>query len=320
MRIYINAGLDESARARLEEGLRGRQLSWAPPTPTVLVAGGADAALGDSTIAFGQPDPDALLSADQLRLVQLSSAGWARYDREDLRAAFARRGVALCSASSVYADPVAEHAVAMILSLLRRLPDAHDEQRGAHGWLHHELRAGARLLAGETVLLLGYGSIAQKMVARLRAFGAVLIGYRRQPRGDEAIPVVDRAGLPAALASADHLVDLLPEGPATHHFVDATLLAQCKRGARFYNVGRGDTVDQLALLAALRAGQLDAAWLDVTSPEPLPPADPLWTTPRLYITPHSAGGHRGEQRRYVEHFLANLSALEAGRALVDRVI
>ena len=319
MSIYVNAGLDETARARLALGLPDRPLRWASPVATMLVAGGADEALRDATIVFGQPDPMSLLGAKQLKLVQLSSAGWARYDRQDLRAAFARRGTALCSASSVFADPVADHALAMILSLLRRLPEAEDEQRGDRRWLFTELRAGSRLLSGETVLLLGYGAIAQKIAARLRPFGCKIVGYRRRPRGDEEIPVVDHAGLGAALAGADHVVDLLPEGAATHHFVDAAFLSQCKRGSRFYNLGRGDTVDQGPLIEALRSGRLDAAFLDVTTPEPLPPTDPLWTTPRLFLTPHTAGGHLGEQRRTVDHFLSNLAAFEAGRALADRV-
>lgn len=319
MTIWINATLDEAARTRLETGLAGRDVIWATAPGTVLEPGAADPALAGASVAFGQPDPAGLLAAASLRLVQLSSAGWARYDRDDLRAVMNERGAALCSASSVFADPVAEHVVAMILALLRRLPDALDEQRGTHRWRYAELRAGSRLLAGETVLLLGYGSIAERIVARLRPFGAVLLGYRRTPRGDEGIPIVDRTGLGAALEGADHIVDLLPEGPATAHFVDAALLARCKPGARFYNVGRGGTVDQDALITALRSGQLDAAWLDVTTPEPLPASHPLWATPGLYVTPHSAGGHAGEQLRYVEHFLANLAALEAGQPLRDRV-
>ena len=93
-----------------------------------------------------------------------------------------------------------------------------------------------------------------------------------------------------------------------------------KPGAAFYNVGRGTTVDQDALLAALQSGHLAAAWLDVTDPEPLPPAHPLWTTPNCYITPHSAGGHRTEPARLLQHFLGNLRLFERGETLNDRVI
>ncbi len=93
-----------------------------------------------------------------------------------------------------------------------------------------------------------------------------------------------------------------------------------KRGARFYNIGRGPTVDQPSLIAALADRHLDAAYLDVTDPEPLPPDHPLWSAPNCFICPHTGGGHREESVRLVRHFLANLALFEAGQPLVDRVI
>jgi len=92
-----------------------------------------------------------------------------------------------------------------------------------------------------------------------------------------------------------------------------------KNGAVFYNVGRGVTVDQPALLAALRSGRLAAAYLDVTDPEPPPPDDPIWSVPNCWITPHAAGGHQDESERVVAHFLENLRRFEAGDPLLDRV-
>lgn len=320
MSIWINAGLPPVEQARLARALTGRDVHWAPPTASVLEAGHADPSLATATIAFGQPDPDALRGAARLRLIQLTSAGYTRYDRSDLTATLVARGTVLCNASSVYADPVAEHGIAMLLGLLRRLPESVLEQAGPRRWRYHELRAGSRRLAGETVLFLGFGAIARAMVERLRPFGAHFIGFRRRPRGDEGIPIVDESGLDAALAEADHVFDLLPEGPQTKNFVDGRRLARMRPTARFYNLGRGATVDQAALREALLGDRLDAAWLDVTSPEPLPPDDPLWSTPRLYISPHSAGGHADEQARHVDLFLHNLAALEAGRPLRDRVV
>jgi len=93
-----------------------------------------------------------------------------------------------------------------------------------------------------------------------------------------------------------------------------------KPGARYYNIGRGTTTDQDALLEALRVGQLELAYLDVTDPEPLPPGHPLWTAPNCYITPHTAGGHRGEWLRLAKHFLANFQRYQLGEELADRVI
>ena len=96
--------------------------------------------------------------------------------------------------------------------------------------------------------------------------------------------------------------------------------AAVRPGAIFYNVGRGGTVDQHALLGALESGKLGAAYLDVTVPEPLPADHPLWTAPRCYITPHTAGGHSDEHERFVAHFIENLQRYTAGEPLLDRVI
>ncbi|MCG8554141.1 MAG: hypothetical protein MJD61_02455 [Proteobacteria bacterium] len=93
-----------------------------------------------------------------------------------------------------------------------------------------------------------------------------------------------------------------------------------KPSACFYNIGRGSTVDQSALLAALRQGRPAAAYLDVTQPEPLPPDDPLWDTPNCFVTPHSAGGHADESERIIAHFVGNLRRFERGERLHDRVI
>jgi phosphoglycerate dehydrogenase-like enzyme len=96
--------------------------------------------------------------------------------------------------------------------------------------------------------------------------------------------------------------------------------AVVKPGARFYNIGRGTTVDQDALLRVLESGTLALAYLDVTDPEPLPSEHPLWTAPNCYITPHTAGGHKGEFERLVQHFLGNLRLFEQDEALRGQVI
>lgn len=317
--VYSNARLDAEAETLLARELGAHTITRGALTQSLLHAGSGDA-IGDAEIVFGQPDPASLSTARALRWVQLTTAGWTRYDTDALRDDLRARGVRLCSASSVFAEPVAEHAIAAILALARQLPAATLEQAGAHGWPHAPLRARSRVLRGDRVLLLGYGAIARAMVERLRGFGLELVGYRRRPRGDEAIRVVDRAGLEAALAEADHVVDLLPESAETRGFADARLFGLMKRGVRFYNLGRGATVDQDALMAALHRGHLDAAWLDVTTPEPLPPEHALWSTPNLHVSPHTAGGQQHEDSALVRHFLANLRAYEAGRPLADRVI
>ena len=121
------------------------------------------------------------------------------------------------------------------------------------------------------------------------------------------------------LPNADHVINILPAAPGTSGMFTAEQFSRMKRGAIFYNVGRGDTVDQQALCDALESGQIGAAYLDVTTPEPLPPDHRLWKAPNCWITPHIAGGHREEARVNVEHFVANFARFVRGEALVDRI-
>ena len=114
-------------------------------------------------------------------------------------------------------------------------------------------------------------------------------------------------------------MNILPASHETSNFFDKTRLARFKAGSRFYNLGRGDTVDQSALIDALNAGRLGSAYLDVTSPEPLPSDDPLWTARNCYITPHTAGGTHDESDRQIAHFVDNLKRYERGEALRDRI-
>jgi len=126
--------------------------------------------------------------------------------------------------------------------------------------------------------------------------------------------------LPQALAAADHVLNLLPDNAESRHFINADRLAAMKPGANFYNIGRGATVDQTALLQALRSGRLGAAWLDVTDPEPLPADHPLRAAPNCFITPHTAGGQVKESEALVRHFVENFHRFLQGTTLSDRIM
>ena len=321
LRIWCNHRFPPDVLAALARAVHPHRLLLAErPVDSNLAAGSDDETLADADVALGQPPVEAVAALPGLRFIHLTSAGYERYDRPSVRETLAARGAVLTTSSTVYAEPCAEHALAMMLALARALPDSRDEQGGARGWPAAERRAASRLLLGQRMVLLGFGAIARRLVELLAPFRVEVAALRRHARGDERVTIVDPATLPAALATADHVVDLLPGGEATRHFVDASLLAAMKPGARFYNVGRGSTVDQEALAAALRSGRLGAACLDVTEPEPLPPDHPLWTTPGCLITPHSAGGRDGEAASQVAHFLDNLARFVRGETLIDRVM
>lgn len=319
-RVWCNHRFSPGDEAMLRAGMAPHELIVAAGAQaTNLSPGAIDPRLDEAEVAFGQP-PVKALDAPRLRWVHLTSAGWNRYDQADLRAALQRRGVALTTSSTVYAEPCAEHALAMMLGLARQLPEALATQLGDRSWPSVERRARSRLLAGQTVVLLGYGAIGRRLAELLGPFRMKLAAVRRHARGDEAIPIVDERGLDALLPHADHLVDVLPGGVSTRHFVDGRRLTLVKPGACFYNVGRGSTVDQTALASALASGRLRGAWLDVTDPEPLPIDHALWITANCHITPHSAGGQEAEPAALARHFLENLRRHAAGEELLDRVI
>jgi phosphoglycerate dehydrogenase-like enzyme len=320
LQIWCNLLLPDSARRALEDGVTGHRLVYAKRvTPSNLDTSPPDADLLGSDVAFGKPNPRDIIESPKVKWVHLSAAGYTPYDRSDLRSALHERGGAMTNSSSVYAEPCAQHVLAMMLALSRRLPQAALDQQ-ERKWDYLPLRARSRLLRGESVAIVGFGAIGRRLVEILAPFEMKITSVRRAPRGDEAMPTLPMERAAAAIATADHVVNLLPAGANTNEFFDAALIGQFKRGAIFYNVGRGSTVDQAALLDALRSGQLAAAYLDVTNPEPLPADDPLWTAPNCHITPHSAGGHADEYDRLVRHFLENLDRYLTGRPLIDRIV
>ena len=287
---------------------------------TNLAATPSDAAVRGTDVVFGQPHPDDLIEAPRLRWTHLSSAGYARYATLEVRGALAARGAALTTSSAVYADPCAEHALSMMLAACRRLPACWEDQRGGRAWPSAATRSGSALLRGRRVLLLGFGAIGRRLAALLAPFEVELAVLRARPRGDEPGRAVAPETLGEAFAWADHVVSTLPEGESTRGLVSRGLLGRMRPEAWFFNVGRGSTVDQVALLEALEGRRIGGAYLDVTDPEPLPPDHPLWQAPGCWITPHSAGGRREEPVALVQGFLDNLRRFERGEPLENRVM
>ncbi|HEX2491179.1 MAG TPA: NAD(P)-dependent oxidoreductase, partial [Blastocatellia bacterium] len=175
-------------------------------------------------------------------------------------------------------------------------------------------------LNSQTALLFGFGAIAIRLCELLTPFRMNLIGVRRTVKGDEHIRIITEEQVAEFLPQADHVINLLPDNQSTTRYFGEGRFRQMKPGALFYNIGRGSTVDQEGLLAALESGHLAGAYLDVTTPEPLPPDHQLWSAPNCYITPHTAGGQNLEQHDLVEHFLENLRRFVSGIELLDRIV
>jgi len=276
-------------------------------------------ALQAADIAFGSPDARVVAGSEHLRWVQVNTAGYTPFDFNDIKHALTTRGITLTNSSDVYDEPCAQHLLAMITSLARGLPQALDTQRTDKSWPMSAVRPTLRLLNHQTVLILGFGAIARRLTEMLLPLQMNLIAVRREIRGDEPIPVLKVADVDELLSTADHVVNILPANEQTYHFLGTERLGRLKPGAIVYNIGRGTTLDQTALIKELRSGRIAAAYLDVTDPEPLPPDHPLWDAPNCYVTAHLAGGCTQEKDRQVKHFLDNLRRFEQGQPLCNVV-
>jgi phosphoglycerate dehydrogenase-like enzyme len=257
--------------------------------------------------------------AARLKLIQSISAGINQYDT----ALLSQRGIRLASAAGVNANAVAEHAMALMLALSRRLPEARDNQHGRH-WrgMIGDIPKREAELAGKTLLVVGMGRIGARLARLAKAFDMRVIGTRRDPSagaaGADAIYGNERLG--ELLPQADVVALTCPLTPETTNLIDAAALAAMQPSAYLVNVARGRVVDEPALIAALEAGRIAAAALDVTVEEPLPAASPLWAMPNVLITPHTAGETQAYEDRVIDLLLANIERLRRGEELVNQVV
>jgi phosphoglycerate dehydrogenase-like enzyme len=243
---------------------------------------------------------DILRTLPNLRLVQLPSAGF------EHAVPHVPAGVTVCNGRGVHSTGTAELAIALILAAQRGLVGsvrAMDEGR----W-HNPFGPA---LADRRVLVVGAGSVADAVVARLRPFEVeiTLVARTARDTADGHVHGVDE--LPGLVADADIVLLTVPLDETTNHLVDADLLARMKDGTLLVNVARGKVVDTDALLAELQAGRLRAA-LDVTDPEPLPADHPLWHAPNVLITAHQGGNTDATYPRVAALVRRQLETLLAG--------
>ena len=239
--------------------------------------------------------------------------------REGFEAAGLPRGIVISYAAGAVAATVAEHALALMLALGRCVPGFAAQARERR-W-DRAVSARATSLEGQTLAIVGYGSIGVELARRARPFGMRVVAVTRSAKaGSDVDAVFGLDALHRVLGEADVVAIAIALNSQTHHLIGSAALAACKRGAMLINVARGGIVDQVALAEALRSGQLGSAGLDVTDPEPLPASDPLWDCPNLLISPHFAGGgSKASVERIVAGVLGNLEKLIAGQPL-DNVV
>jgi phosphoglycerate dehydrogenase-like enzyme len=251
-----------------------------------------------------------LLRSPALRWLQVSAAGV----DHPFFAELLGRGTRLTT-SHVTDIPIAEYVLRAVLD---HYQDAGRWREGqvARRWEPHDFRE----LHGTTWLVWGLGAIGTAVAVRAGAFGVRVVGVRRSPTGSEPVAEVRTpAEAPGAVADADVVVLAVPSTTETAALVDAAFLAAMRPGSVLVNVARGALVDEAALLAALDRGVPELAVLDVVRTEPLPDAHPLWTHPRVVLTPHSSAGGRGRFDRAAEVFFDNLGRWRDGEPLVNEV-
>ena len=268
----------------------------------------------DVMIGWSLP-PEQLRAAKSLRWIYSITAAVDQF----LYAEFISTDIALTNAGNVHGPVVAEHAIAMLLALAKRLPSAvryQDRRKWAMEAIWNE-QPRPREVRGATMVVVGLGSIGADVAFMAAALKMHVIGVREHPeRGAaEAHEVVGYNALDNAIARADFVVLAAPLTPRTRHLIDARRLQIFKPSAFLINVSRGSLVDEAALMKALRDRRLAGAALDVFEEEPLSRWSPLWKMPQVLITPHTAFLTENVWQRHYQVFAANLKRYLAGQPL-----
>ncbi|WP_460675898.1 D-2-hydroxyacid dehydrogenase [Hymenobacter coalescens] len=299
MHLFVYSLLDDAARAYL---LAGLPADMTPTFRSDLPDEAAQrAAFQQAHILLGNPPPAwfAAGAPPRLRFWQIDSAGFERYQHLPLQ-------VPVANVGDFFAWPCAETIVAGVLAQYRHLNELAVLQHAGQ-WAGAAVRKKLRLLRGQRVLILGAGAIALAVREQLSGFRCQV---QLLARTNARAQLHSRAELLAALPYTDLVINCLPG--SAEGFFDAELIGAMAPGSVYASVGRGNTTDEPALIAALRAGALGGAVLDVTAQEPLPADHPLWTMPQVLLTQHTAGGQPHEDAGKVDILLRNWDRVRQG--------
>ena len=292
--------------------------------------------IATADVAFsGNVLPAQLEAARRLRWIHSPAAGVGNMLYPEMAAS----PVVLTNSRALSAETIAEHILALVFALFRRLPLAFERQ-AQRSWAQDEMVAHAtagvpviasdrhsalpanRTIAGAQVLIVGLGGIGRAAARRFAALGAAVIGVRRNvdaPLPDGVTAAHPPGALHDLLPTADVVVLTAPQTAATRNLIGAPELALMKETAVIVNVSRGALIDEDALVEALRGQRIAAAALDVFRDEPLHPGHRLWTVPNLLITPHSAGFRSDHWEAATDLFADNLRRFDAGEPLINVV-
>ncbi|MFG0274266.1 MAG: D-2-hydroxyacid dehydrogenase [Phycisphaerales bacterium] len=311
--VYLASAMSADDRAALRAAAPGVRIVDGLTRETVL-----NHAAGAHAIDAHLVTPEFLASAPNLVWVQSRSAGVDRY--MSLDGLVNNDRIVLTNMRAAHGPTIADHSMAMLLSLTRGLRGYDALQREGR-WLRDLPDTEPIALQGRTMLVVGFGGIGSEIGVRAHAFGMRIIATRRSAaQGPDWVERMGTADdLMAMLPEADVVALAVPLTPETEHLIDAAAFAAMKPGAYLINIARGRVVDTNAMLDALRSGRLAGAGLDVTDPEPLPAGHPLWREPNVIITPHVAGVADLTRDRAFALLRENIRRFDAGEPLLNVV-
>ena len=268
--------------------------------------------LAEAELFAGWITPELVRQMPRLRFVQLFSAGADSYG-------WLPDKIVLANAYGAYGDSIAEHMLTTTLMAMKRMPE-YLRMQDRKGW---ELLTDIVRFEGSKVLSVGMGAIGTAYARKAAALGAVCYGVRRTVHDKPAFirELVTPEGMDALLPEMDVVALSLPGTAGAAGMFDERRLRLMKKSAILLNVGRGNAVVTDDLIRVMTDGHLRAACLDVMDPEPLPENHPLWTTPRVWITPHISGGYRAgvNYDRVIDTAVQNLTLVLQGKPPIHAV-
>jgi phosphoglycerate dehydrogenase-like enzyme len=265
---------------------------------------------------------DLLLSARNLRWVQIHSAGTDR----PLHISLKERGILITTAAGANASVVAQNALAAVLCLSRKFRMLQEAQRNRQ-WRPLLGEHMPRDLEGQTVVIVGWGSIGRKLGTYLRQFDMHITAVRHQPLGgpggadaQAGVRMISYDDFKRDEPAYDWVILTCPLTDVTFQLVNRSLISKMPASSYIVNVSRGEVVDEAALTEALKENRLAGAYMDVFAHEPLQADSPLWGLPNTIVSPHSAGHSSGNYDKVIDIFMKNVRLWVEGKPLINRAI
>ena len=274
----------------------------------------------DADVVLGFVSRPMYLAAKKLRWVHAIASGVDAFLYDEFRTG----EVILTSEKGLVGEHLADHAFGLLLMLTRQIATA--LRLGADAWNHRpRMRAKEIELTGATMGVFGFGGTGRAVARRAAAFGMKVVALDRDPvaGSPEVSAVLGAGGFDSLLATSDVLAICCPLTPETRGKFNASAFRKMKNSAIVVNVTRGETMVEDDLVAALEAGEIGGAALDVAPREPLPPSSRLWSLPQVAMTPHTAGASQFRAERNLARFVENLRRLrrrEPLEGVIDKAL